>query len=460
MTKILEKVFSVKNDERKTHKVITLAGVKLKVKRNIINDFRDKLTYIADKNNPLYKAKIKDGYLRLLLTHRCNAKCDFCPHWKWSEAKLKQELSHEFLFEQCKPLYEKVKMVSFCGGEITIYKYGIELGEFINKYYPHITVVTESNGIMWNDGWQKNASEGLWSVNFSINGSNEEIYHKSCWRADGWEIPYKKTQQNILSYINLLKEKGHSVFNPGISMVVNRDSACDVYNFVKYALKIKARKLSFFFDNQETDLSGQNKTKNFKYPEIMLPALKTMMEIERVLAKKFCIYFRLWLPAEGIDEMQNEVDSIPIKELREKYKDLLELAKDRDMLKEHNERNKIRKEHGKKVLNFDEDFNATLRLINIGGKQVCFAPWTLIDIMASGKLSFCSWARGTTGLNYLYNKKGNIDWEKTLNSMPYVIYRKKHLHEDFSGCQAICPMNSNANPIVPVHKYGFDREVE
>ena len=111
MTKILEKVFSVKNDERKTHKVITLAGVKLKVKRNVINDFRDKLTYFADKNNPLYKDRIQDGFLRLLLTHRCNAKCNYCPHWKWSENELKKELSRDFLFEQCKPLYEKIKIL-------------------------------------------------------------------------------------------------------------------------------------------------------------------------------------------------------------------------------------------------------------------------------------------------------------------------------------------------------------
>ncbi|MBQ2983377.1 MAG: radical SAM protein [Candidatus Gastranaerophilales bacterium] len=460
MTKILEKVFSVKNDCRGTHKIVNIAGVKVKVRKGGVKNFKENLTYFIDKNNPLYKAQIKDGYLRLLLTHRCNAKCDFCPHWKWSEDKLKQELSHEFIFDQCKPLYSKIKMLSLCGGEVTIYKHGIEFGEFINKNYPHITVVTESNGINWNEKWQKNAREGLWSVNFSVNGSNEEVYHKSCWREEDYHVPYQKTQENILNYIKSLKECGHGVFAPGVSMVVNKDSADDIYAFAKYALTIGARRITYYFDNQESDLSSCRTTKNFKYPEKSLPALRTMMEIERVLAKKICVYFRLWLPEEGITEMQNEVDSIPIQQLREKYAELLELAKDRDMLKEHNERNRIRRKQGKKELTFDEDFNATLRLTQIGDKKVCFAPWRLIDIMANGKLSFCSWARGTTGLKYVYDKNGNIDWVSTLNTKPYIQYRKKHFNNDFSGCQAICPMNSAVRPITPVHKYGFDREVE
>lgn len=462
MTSILQNIFSVRNDERKIHKIITIAGVKIKFKRNILANLRDNITFIFDKHNPLYKARIDDGFLRLILTHKCNAKCDFCPHWRWSKEKLSQELSKDFIYEKCKPLYKKVKMLSLCGGEITIYKDCIDYLKYINENYPHITIVTESNGINWNKKWQQCAMEGLYSVNFSVNGSNEIIYHNSCWKEDDYEIPYNKTHENILSYIKLLKENNLSSFNPNISMVINKGSSTDVYNFVKFALTIKAKKVNFYFDNQENKLfNRQNVAQTFKYPELAIPALKTLMEMERVLAKKFCIYFRLFLPASCVDETQAEVEKIPIDELRNKYKELLELAKDRDMLKEHNERNKIRKEKGKKTLSFDEDFNPTLRLINVANKRVCFSPWGMVDIMANGKLSFCSWTRHAVyELKYIYDKKGNIDWIKTINSKPFIIYRKKHFNGDFSGCMPICPMNSSANPLFPIHSYGYDRVTE
>ena len=455
MTRTLEKIFSVKNDDRKTHKVINVAGLKLKVKKSLIKDIKDEMTYFADKNNPLYKDRIQDGFVRLLLTHKCNAKCNFCPHWKWSEDRLKQELSHEFLFEQCKPLYERIKMLSLTGGEITVYKYGLEFVEFINKNYPKLTIVTETNGINWNEKWQHFASEGLWTTNCSLNASNPKVFKRSCWLESGADEAFAKIDKNINDYVNLLREKGLEVFSPRLSTVVNKESAADVVDFARRALKLHTRSITYFFDGQE-----QFCTEYFKYPEILRPALKTMMEIERVLAKKVCVYFRLWCPTKEAEPLQEEVEAIPIEVLRKKYSDLLELAKDRDMLKEHQERNRIRKSRGKKEFTFDEDYNATIRLINVGGKQVCFAPWQQIDIMADQTFSFCGWARRRKDLKYKCDKKGNIDWIATINSKPYVMYRKKHYNKDYDGCQRACPMNEAVKPIVPYHKYGFDRKAE
>ncbi len=453
--KTLEKIFSVKNDCRGTHKIVNIAGIKVKVRKGGIKNFKENLTYFLDKNNPLYHDRIQDGFVRLLLTHRCNAKCDFCPHWRWDEERLKHELSHEFLFEQCKPLYERIKMLSLSGGEITVYKYALEFVEFINKNYPKLTIVTETNGINWNEKWQKFAAEGLWTTNCSLNASNLETFKKCCWIEPGAEEAFAKIDKNINDYVNLLREKDLEVFAPGLSTVVNKENAHDVVDFAKRALKLHTRRITYFFDAQE-----QFCTEYFKYPEILRPALKTMMEIERVLAKKVCVYFRLWCPTKEAEPLQAEVEAIPIAELREKYKELLELAEGRDMLKEHQKRNQIRKAQGKKEFTFDEDYNGTIRLINVGGRKVCFAPWSQIDIMADETFSFCGWARRRKDLKYIKDKKGNIDWIATLNSKPYVQYRKKHFNKDYDGCQKACPMNESVKPIVPYHKYGFDREVE
>ncbi len=358
------------------------------------------------------------------------------------------------------PLYEKIKMLSLCGGEITIYKYGLELGELINKKYKNITIVTESNGINFNEHWQKLAVEGLWSTNFSINGSSWEIYRKACWKDDCAKTAYEKAQKNIKNYITKLKEKNWECFAPSVSMVINKDSASDVYNFCKYALEIGARKINYYFDHRENRLGGVRKVPYFANPDISRPALRTLMEMERVLARKFNIYFRLYLPELEAPPLQAEVDAMPINKLREKYKELLELAKGRDMLKEHNERNRIRREAGKKELSFDESFNATLRLTKLNNKDVCFTPWSLVDINAAGKLSLCSWARSSTKFDLIRNKNGRVDWGKTLNSKAYITYRKQHYNGDFTGCQQNCPMNAESGEIVPFHKYGFLREEE
>ena len=52
-------------------------------------------------------------------------------------------------------------------------------------------------------------------------------------------------------------------------------------------------------------------------------ALKTLMELERVLAEKFIIYFRLWIPTKDAAVIQQEVEAMPIDELNRKYEKIL-----------------------------------------------------------------------------------------------------------------------------------------
>ena len=134
-------------------------------------------------------------------------------------------------------------------------------------------------------------------------------------------------------------------------MVINKDNVDDIENFVELALKMKAGFVVFFFDYTENDMSSEY----FSNPELNRPALKTLMELERVLAENFIIYFRLWIPTKEAALIQQEVEATPIDELNRKYEKILKLAEGRNVIDEFNQRNKIRRECGKNELVMIDD---------------------------------------------------------------------------------------------------------
>jgi hypothetical protein len=180
------------------------------------------------------------------------------------------------------------------------------------------------------------------------------------------------------------------------------------------------------------------------------------MEIERVLARKFFLYFRLWIPTAEAAPLQEEVEATPLAELQEKHGELLRLAQGRSMEDELRKRNEIRKQRGKKTVLFDEEWTPTIRMVEICGKKVCFAPWKEIDLYPNGRLDFCGWYKETLNLrDFIVND--SVNWDRILDSPEFKTIRHNIWNGCFDGCQVCCPMNSCANPITPVHKYGFER---
>ena len=112
--------------------------------------------------------------------------------------------------------------------------------------------------------------------------------------------------------------------------------------------------------------------KYFRHPETKRKALRQIMEIERLLAGKVMLNFRMWVPTEECAQMQPKVDAMTDAELQVKYPDLIRLSLGRDMKAEWEERNRIRRQHGKKPLPFDEDFTLTIHMEEHAGKKICF----------------------------------------------------------------------------------------
>ena len=407
------------------------------------------------KRHPECKSEFKNGLLRIRITNSCNAKCRYCGVRLSFGEEFNHSMDADWLYELCKPLYDNTGVLLITGGDAFFAKESYRYMKFLSENFSKVTIMTESNGIAFNEKFQNLACENLFHTHFSLNASNAEVFAKSCWDTDDGITArkmYSLILRNIKTYISKLQAEDKICFAPDLSMVINRDNFNDVENFLELALKLRATYAVFFFDYTENDMTSEF----FSKPETSRPALKILMELERVLAGKFFIYFRLWIPTKEAEILQREVESTPLEILNKKYAKFLELAKDRSMLDEFNKRNEIRRAKGKRELSFVEDFTPTLHLKQNSDKDICSAAWDGVDIMPNGNVNFCCFYEHTLNIkNFI--RDGKVNWDEILNSFEYASARYRILRDDFRGCQVCCPLNSVTSPVESPTKFNFDR---
>ncbi|MBQ6976571.1 MAG: hypothetical protein IJQ16_08495 [Selenomonadaceae bacterium] len=424
--------------------------------------YRDEIKKVMPKilaRHPECKTNLDGGILRIRITNACNAKCRYCGVRLGFGAEVNHAMNPSWYNELCRPLYEKINIVLVTGGDAFFAKESYNYMKFMSENFPKISVMTESNGIAFNEKFQNLACKNLFKTHFSINASNAEIFAQSCWDKDDGETArryYPFMIRNIKNYIKKLDAEDKLCFAPSLSMVINKDNFDDILNFVELALELHASGIVFYFDYTENDMTSDY----FTNPETSRPTLKTLMELERVLAEKFIVYFRLWLPVKEAAIIQQEVEATPIEELNKKYAKILNLAQGRSPMAEFNRRNEIRREFGKAELSLVDDISPTLHLQKNGDVETCFAPWNEIDLYPDGRMDFCGWFQPTLNIkNFIHDDGGKefVNWDEIINSYEYVAARYRILHEDFAGCQVCCPMNSVKNSVEPCTKYNLDR---
>jgi MoaA/NifB/PqqE/SkfB family radical SAM enzyme len=378
---------------------------------------------------------LQGGYLRVFLTFKCNAKCRFCNQHTLDFP----DATRDFLFEETRPLYERIHDLLPTGGEITIYRDALEYIEFITGNYPHITIHPESNGILWDKNWQEAASENLWETHFSLNAASEKTYINGVWNKGG--EAFNKTKVNVQNFVDLLGDKGMKAFNPSFSMVVNGDTACDVYDFAKRCLKLKAGHFFYYLDSTETKIwtTRENLT---VVSDAMKKALITVNEIRRVLKGKVEISADLYTPKMGLSGMMQKINTTPIESLNKKYEELIELAKGRNIIKEHDERNRIRKLKNKREQPLE---SFVLRKMPVGEKLVCATPWKALTINTCRDVSTCCWVVNWKVLKLPHRMNGWEDWKKFLNTEQFIEARKSVYNGDYSFCLETCPLNKRTD---------------
>jgi MoaA/NifB/PqqE/SkfB family radical SAM enzyme/SAM-dependent methyltransferase len=396
-------------------------------------------------------ATMQDGLLRVRITHKCNAECRFCGIQFYEEKLRSMSLDKAMLYEYLVPLYEQIKILLLTGGEPLACEGSFEYARFLAENYPRITVFIESNGIAFTEKWRRLAKDHLFTTHFSINGSNARVFEAGCWAAPGG-VAYTKALKHIESYIDMLRQEGLEVFSPGFSMVINKDTASDLRDFVRKTLRMGARYATLLFDYTENDMNAPY----FGRPETSRPALEELMKLERILARKFFIYFRLWVPLKEVELLQDRVDAMPLSDLKAEYADILALAQNRSMLREHEERQRLRAARGKKIHTWDEDWTATIRQTEIDGQRVCFAPFKAMDIYPNGMAECCGWFAPRLRLAD-WIRDGAIDWNRLFNAPQMRSLRLDMLNGGYNLCMRCCPLNPRYHMLCPPHRYGFDR---
>ena len=424
-------------------------------------EIRAVMSKILDRHPDCRSEFDNDGLLRIRITNACNAKCRYCGVRLTFGDEVNHAVSSSWLYEIFRPLYDRATVILITGGDAFFARESYNFMNFLSENFPKITVMTESNGIAFNEKFQALACKNLFKAHFSLNASNAEVFAKSCWDADDSATAKKIFPliiRNLKSYLAKLDAEGKICFAPDLSMVINRDNAGDILNFVELALELRAGFVVFFFDYTENDMNSEF----FTNPEVSRPALKTLMELERVLAERFIIYFRLWIPTKEAAILQQEVEATPIDELNRKYAKFLELTKDRNIIAEFEQRNAIRRANGKTELSFVDDFSATLHLKQNADREICFAPWNGIDLYPNGRADFCCWFQSNVNLQeYIRRDESGrefLNWDEILNSFEYASARYRILRNDFRGCQVCCPLNSVKSPIEPATKFNLDRK--
>ncbi len=429
-----QKIFSVKNDNRKTHKIITIAGLKLKVKRDGIQNLKQKIEDYKIMHDPsLYVGIPNDITLQLMFNNDCNCRCKFCNNYMNLD-KPREVIPDKWLYEYFKPIYNKTKNLLPCYGEVTYAKEGYEFLSYISQNYPHINIFIETNGIAFNEKWRKLAVENLFNVNFSVNAIDEKSFKKTVWEKDGI---YTLVHNNIEKYINALDANGLSAFRPSISSVLNSTNYQNVEAFVLMALEWHLQKIIFFFDSRENNINNLS----VKDKENFDKALITLLELEKLLKDKVRIGFRLFMPVKNINEYEEKVKDISIDELKEKYSKIWDLAKDLDVYKTYLNRLEVYKAKKKKVLTFYEYLTGvTWHQKVYKDKSVCENAWNHIRLRPDGRLEICAW-RGYRDNYRIQNfiEKDKVNFIKLFNDLYHRKLRQNFIGGGYFGCMKNCP---------------------
>ena len=430
MTKLLEKVFSIKNDLEHRHKIITLAGFKFKINKSKL---KSKVYYLSIMNNPELQIKLPDNLtIQMAFNNDCNCKCKFCGEAIAKDKKDRQVMPEKWLYEYFLPLYPHVSNLVPTYGEITHTPEGYKYISFIHEKFPHINVFLETNGIAFNQKWAELAADNLMRVNFSINAINEEYFRKTVWDKEGI---YQLVQNNFNQYLQILKDKGLFAFKPSVSCVINSSNYETIEEFIKMYVEKGIQCIIVFFDLIENHVWANQKTEN----NIVEQTIIKLIEIERVLKGKVFLGWRLFIPTNNIEYYDNMVNQMDINELNAKYSYLLEAAKNMDLEELYLEKTKLRQKYGKRPYSYYEELSGvTFHQHVYKNVSICSNSWNHLRLRPDGAFSVCSWRPYEQNLNnYIENDK--IDWKKFFNSFYYKNLRNNFKHGCYEGCMPNCP---------------------
>ena len=178
------------------------------------------------------------------MTNRCNLSCTFC-----GQAKDKWRRVDELSFEQYKDLIDQVaamknRTVSFCGGEIYLYREIEKVLEYCHRQQITIEMVL-TNGTLLNESKIKALIDyNVKYVGFSIDGVRES--HDG---VRGLKGAYDKTISAIKMLNEFKNKRVNKIPSVGINFVVTKQSTSEMAAVAKIASELNVNVMRFSFLN-------------------------------------------------------------------------------------------------------------------------------------------------------------------------------------------------------------------
>ncbi len=202
--------------------------------------------------------------VQFTITNRCNLSCKFC-----GQAQDKWRKEDELTFDQYKGIIDQIaimknRTVSFCGGEIFLYRNIEKILEYCNRKQVTISMVL-TNGILLNEHRINALIEyNVKHIGFSIDGvrdSHDEIR--------GLKGAYEKTIYAIKTLNEVKKKRGITSPTIGINFVITNRTMFDMEAVYKIASELNVYVQSFSHLNyiSEKKLLEHKKCMKLMYPD-------------------------------------------------------------------------------------------------------------------------------------------------------------------------------------------------
>jgi radical SAM protein with 4Fe4S-binding SPASM domain len=174
--------------------------------------------------------------ISIAMGRQCNVRCQMCYQTDFDPASKQADIVWK---EKLLPAYEKAKLLTISGGEPTIISSARSLVQLAMKDYPHLQLSCITNGQLFRGTWIEAFAKQGFTVNFSINTVNPELYPKIVQFGR-----QKEVFENIDATVRR-RDELKSELIVGISTVILDETIHEMSDFITWAADRGVNQVSF-----------------------------------------------------------------------------------------------------------------------------------------------------------------------------------------------------------------------
>ena len=343
--------------------------------------------------------KSKPRQMTVVLTTKCNLKCEMCKVWRgqWDLP----DILCNFLFSNMKYL----ERIIWEGGEVFLYKNFFKLFNLAGKFGVEQDLL--SNGLLLKEEIIKSMTKYKVNLKLSIDAVTKEKYEL---------LRYGGNFEQLLKILDILKEYSHLTdkfehFRYSMAPTIMSVNFMQLYEIVEFAIKYKFHSVAF----QKYIPNCKSKT-NFSLTKEQCEEIIQTIKILKAKSENKEIPIKIETNF-SIDNI-NDIFSVSILD-----KNIYDEEQDKKEIKV-NQTNIYKDKKLKNVIYNNKDVK------ELNENLFCLAPWKMLFFDYNNILRFAC----NTNPIYIDNNSTDDIW----NCEDVVEYRKYIVNNDLSNCNILC----------------------